>query len=180
MNKPFIILFTLGSVMLMAFSIYKTVQAEAAIENFRNAFPVQPSSFARPISATIASDCFGNYHQSSNTAGSKGVLRNEGEAIVQFYIDQEQLIEPLRLKAIALGKEFLGLSAIPAYNDSLRTHTLIWVAVVDADTSANVVPELMLPQSGEVWQDYIYDHINSCPSYCPENSNWLWNKNWAE
>ncbi len=131
----------------MAFSIYKTVQAEAIIESFKGTFPVQPPSYASPISDTLASDFFENYHQSSNPQGSKGVLRNDGEAIVQFYIDQEQLIEPLRSKAIALGKEFLGLSAIPAYNDSLRTHTLIWVAVVDADTSTNVLPELMLPQA---------------------------------
>lgn len=178
MNKPFIILFTIGAMLVMGFSIYKSVQAEGVYNLMPLAAP--PAVYAESISDSLAYEMFMDYHQSSNPENSKGVLRTGDEAIVQFYIDRAQLISPLESKAASLGLDFIGLSAIPAYNDVDRSHTLIWVAVVDADTSAAVVPKLMLPSANETWTDYIYDHIVECPDFCAENSDWLWNKEWTE
>ncbi|NEN23646.1 hypothetical protein G3O08_09040 [Cryomorpha ignava] len=180
MNRPFIITFISGAVLILIFALYKTVMADD--NSLRSDFltPPPPSVFAQPISDTVAYKLFSDYHQSNNEKDSKGVLRTGDKAIVQFYVDQEQLIEPLKAKALALGKEFLGLSAIPAYNLADSSHTLIWVAVVDADSTAGVKRELMLPKSGERWSDYIYDYTLACPEMCVENSNWLWNTNWVE
>ncbi len=138
-----------------------------------------PPSGSRPISDSLAYTFFQNYHQSNTPSGSQAPLRNKGQAISQFYADEATLIDPLKAKAKALNKEFLGLSAIPAYNDIDSTYTLIWVAVVDADPGIGVEPELMLPDNGDIWTDYIYDYSNVCPFDCSLNSSQLWNKNWT-
>lgn len=138
-----------------------------------------PPPGSRPISDSLAYAFFQNYHHSNTPPGSQAPLRNKGQAITQFYADQATLIDPLKAKAKALNKEFLGLSAIPAYNDIDSTYTLIWVAVVDADPGVGVNPELMLPDSGDNWTDYIYDFGTQCPANCPVNSSQLWNKNWT-
>lgn len=139
----------------------------------------QPPSGSRPISDSLAYVFFQNYHHSNTPAGSQAPLRNKGQAITQFYADQATLIDPLKAKAEALNKEFIGLSAIPAYNDIDSTFTLIWVAVVDADPGKGVTPELMLPDLGDKWTDYIYDYSQICPNSCPLNSTQLWNRNWT-
>lgn len=133
---------------------------------------------ARSISDSLAYAFFQNYHRSDTSAGSQGLLRNRGRAIVQFYVDEASLIEPLKQKARALGKEFIGLSAIPAYDDQNHTNTLIWVAVIDADAGSGVEPALMLPKQNEYWHDYIYDYTVSCPTSCSIQSEQLWNANW--
>lgn len=179
MNKTFIFTFTAGAIFILIFALYKTVMADD--HTLPSDFMMTPPAiFAQPISDTVAYNFFKDYHQSDSASNSKGVLRTDGKAIIQFYVDQEQLIEPLKAKAKALGKEFLGLSAIPAYNAADSSHTLIWVAVVDADTTAGVSRELMLPKRGERWSEYIYDYTVECPDMCVENSNWLWNENWTE
>ena len=180
MNKPFIIIFICGSILLSFFALYKTVTADDVSSRPDFMIQVEPTIFAQPISNTLASNLFKDYHQSTNAQDSKGVLRTEGKAIVQFYLDQEQLIEPLKAKAKALGKEFLGISAIPAFNAADSSHTIIWVAVVDADSTEGIKRELMLPKSDERWSDYIYDYTRACPDMCVENSSWLWNTNWEE
>lgn len=180
MNKPFLISFTCGAILILFFALYKTVMADDSSVSSNFLTPEPTTVFAKPISDTVAYILFKDYHQSTNARDSKGVLKTNGKAIVQFYLDQEQLIEPLKAKAKALGKEFLGLSAIPGYNAADSSHTIIWVAVVDADSTDGVKRELMLPKSGERWSDYIYDYTVECPDMCVENSNWLWNTNWAE
>src|SRR5690606_21846917 len=180
MNKPFILTFIVGAIFILIFALFKTVLADdtSLRTDFMTADP--PEVLAHPISDTLAYNLFKDYHQSNNPQDSKGVLRTGGKAIVQFYIDHEQLIEPQKAKAATLGKDFLGLSAIPAFNPAVSSHTLIWVAVVDGDSTEGVKRELMLPKIGEKWTDYIYDHIGECPDMCPENSLMLWNENWAE
>lgn len=180
MNKPFLLSFTVCAIVILIFALYKNaISADNSVSlNFRSADP--PHVFAYPISDTLAYKMFHDYHQSNGPQGSKGVLKTDGRAIFQFYIDQEQLIEPMKAKATSLGKEFLGLSAIPGFNAADSSHTIIWVAVVDGDPSNGVRHELMLPKAGEKWTDYIYDHVIECPDMCPENSVRLWNEFWAE
>ena len=180
MNKPFIIIFICGYVLISIFALYKTVTADDVSSRSDFMIPVEPTVFAQPISDTLASNLFRDYHQSNNALDSKGVLRTDGKAIIQFYLDQEQLIEPLKAKAKALGKEFLGISGIPAFNAADSSHTIIWVAVVDADSTDGIKRELMLPKVNERWSDYIYDYTQVCPEMCVENSSWLWNPNWSE
>ncbi len=179
MNRSFIILFTFCAVLVMGFAIYKSVQAEGHTV-FQSMLAAPTEKYANPISDSLAYKMFIDYNKSTGPERSQGVLRSGGDAIIQFYVDKEQLIAPLEAKAASLGLEFMGLSAIPGYNEADSSHTLIWVAVVDADPGEGVLPKLMLPDRGETWTDYIYDHISKCPSMCPENSNWLWNQDWAE
>ena len=141
--------------------------------------PPSDSLASHPISDSLAYAFFQNYHRSTSAAGSQAPLRNKGQAITQFYADQATLIEPLKAKARSLNKEFIGLSAIPAYNDIDSTFTLIWVAVVDADPGKGVTPELMLPDRGDNWTDYIYDFGPTCPNSCGLNSSQLWNRDWV-
>jgi len=179
MNKSFIILFTFCAVLVMGFAIYKSVQAEGHAV-LTPMVPAPPEKYADPISDSLAYKMFMDYNKSADPERSQGVLRTGGDAIIQFYVDKAQLIAPLEAKAASLGLEFMGLSAIPGYNEADSSHTLIWVAVVDADPGVGVVPKLMLPKKDEVWTDYIYDHVTACPNMCAENSEWLWNTDWAE
>src|SRR5690606_39133742 len=133
-----------------------------------------------PISDTLASTFFMDYHNSQTSAGSEGLLKNKNEAITQFYLDDDKIIKPLREKAVALGKEFIGISAVLGDNKDDDSHTIMWVAVVNAGTGQEIVPELMLPDSTERWNSYIYDYTGVCPTICPKNSDRLWNTNWQE
>jgi len=180
MNKSFLIFFTLGAIGLMVFAIYKSVYGEVAINSIEQSSLQIQSPTSVPISDTLAYRFFMDYHKSDSSEGSEGLLKNDNAAITQFYLDDAKIIEPLRQKAASLGKEFIGLSAVLGYNKVLDSHTIIWVAVVDADSGHDVVPELMLPKSNEKWDSYIYDYTGSCPKDCPQNSEMLWNQNWRE
>lgn len=166
----FIVGFSFSSFMPDALALQQNTQTSG-----QNTPPLPDS---RPISDSLAYAFFENYHRSSSPNRSEAPLRNRGEAITQFYVGNDDLIEPLKSKARELGKEFIGLSAIPAYNDMDSTNTLIFVAVVDADQGGGVKPQLMLPDVGDSWTDYIYDFVVECPETCPNGSNRLWNKNW--
>lgn len=180
MNKPFLIFFIVGAIAMMVFAIYKSVYGEVPVNSFDQNFLQMRSETSIPISDTLASQFFMDYHKSENPARSEGLLKNKGEAISQFYLDDAKIIEPLRAKATALGKEYIGLSAILGYNKEEDTHTIIWVAVVDGGDGHEVVPELMLPADDEKWDSYIYDYTTVCPTVCPVNTQMLWNKNWQE
>src|SRR5690554_6704376 len=111
MNKPFLYTFIAGTVLIMFFALYKTVMADESSIASTFLVPDQVTVFAQPISNNVAYQYFKAYHQSDSAEDSKGVLETNGKPIIQFYVDQEQLIEPLKAKANALGKEFLGMSA---------------------------------------------------------------------
>ena len=182
MNKPFLIFFTIGATALMVFAIYKSVYGEVSINSLEHSILQIRAEHSMPISDTLASTFFMDYHNSNTPAGSEGLLKNKDAAITQFYLDDEKIIKPLREKALALGKEFIGLSAVIGYNKEDDTHTIMWVAVVDSanGNGPEVVPELMLPKSTERWDSYIYDYTTICPTVCSVNSERLWNQNWQE
>jgi len=180
MNKPFLILFTICSIGLMVFAIYKSVYADDSSNSLNNNVFQDHIQSAIPISDTLASTFFMDYHKSETSGGSEGLLKNQNVPITQFYLDDDKVIRPLREKAAALGKEFIGISAVLGYNNDDDTHTIMWVAVVNSDSGQVVIPELMLPQSHEKWDSYIYDFTTTCPTVCPTNSDRLWNRNWAE
>lgn len=163
---------------LVALHVIERPLPEAAEQRSTSLKQNHPYPGAKPISDSLAYQFFHDYHRSANAHNSQGPLRNGGRAIVQFYIGEADLIQPLKQKAAELRKDFIGLSAIPAYDARSRSNTLIWLAVVDADTSSGVSPELMLPRPGEAWENYIYDYTTVCPDYCPTNASQLWNVDW--
>lgn len=180
MNKPFLVFFTIAAIGLMVFAIYKTVYGDVSHNSFEKSFLQINAENSIPISDTLASKFFMDYHNSETSDKSEGLLKNKNVAITQFYLDDDKIMKPLRQKAISLGKEFIGLSAVIGYNKEDDSHTIMWVAVVDAGTGSEVVPELMLPKSEEKWDSYIYDYTAVCPTVCPVNSEMLWNENWQE
>lgn len=180
MSKPFLVFFIIGAIGIMVFAIYKSVYGEIPSNSFALNLLQMPAENSIPISDTLAYTFFMDYHKSETAQGSEGLLKNKDAAISQFYLDDAKIIKPLREKALALGKEFIGLSAVLGYNEEDDTHTIMWVAVVDGGNGTEVVPELMLPQSTERWDSYIYDYTTTCPTDCPVNSEQLWNRNWQE
>lgn len=180
MSKSFLIFFTIGAIGIMVFAIYKSVYGEAPVNSFEQKFLQMRGENSIPISDTLAATFFMDYHNSETPEKSEGLLKNKNAAITQFYLDDAKIVQPLREKAVSLGKEFIGLSAVIGYNKEEDTHTIIWVAVVNGGTEENVIPELMLPTSTERWDSYIYDYTGVCPTICPDNSERLWNRNWQE
>lgn len=176
MKKSFLIFFITGSIFVLIFGIFKTVQGDALPKSAVSIpFYLQTT---KSISDTTAYQLFMEYHKSNTPDRSQGVLLNKEQPISYFYLDNETMIEPLKNKAQSLGKEFLGLSAIPAFDQKNNTHTMIWVAVVNEGSGRDITPVLMLPDKNEKWESYIYDHTMTCPEMCAENALQLWNENW--
>lgn len=186
MKKSFLIFFIPGTIFVFIFGIYKTVQGDTLQESilnqtitsfFENSLRFENSS--RIISDSLAYEFFRGYHDSDNYDESRGILKNQDQPIIYFYLDEEEVIEPLRKKAKSLGKRFVGVTAIPAFNSIQNSHTLIWVAVVKEGRGRNATPKLMLPEKDEKWESFIYDFTLTCPQNCFPNSDQLWEVEWG-
>lgn len=172
MKKYFLVFFISGSVIVSTFGIYKKLYGSSV------SYVGHLMSRSKTISDTTAYEMFIDYHKSNIPERSEGVLLTNEQPIVYFYLDNESMILPLKNKAQSLGKEFVGIAAIPAFNKKENTHTIIWVGVVNVVKGGAVVQELMLPGVNEKWESFIYDQTMTCPEVCLENTEQLWNENW--
>lgn len=140
---------------------------------------------ATPINRQEAWNMFVAYHQSSDLAGSKGCLEittktandvDTVQKLVSVFLPKASVLDPLMTAAQQQNEKFIGVAAFPA-KKAPRSHTIIWVAVVEDEN--NEYGRLLLPDD-DVSKDLIFDYTDVCPDMCEQDIERVWNRNWAE
>lgn len=136
----------------------------------------------RGISIGHADTLFQKYHLSRVQNNSRGIVMVKVDSVdkrlIHFFLDKNLVIDPLTAKVnSAIDSTLVGFAGLMAYDDDRKSHTMMWVAVVEArGENYYFLPENYSP--GE--KSYVYDYVAVCPEICPKNEDRIWEKNWVK
>lgn len=132
---------------------------------------------ARDITPQKAYEFFDAYHGISDPSTKKAcfVVTIDGveQDMTSLFLPYEGFLNEIPGRVSNQGQDFIGLAGIPAYNTDERSHTMIWVPVVE-NTAGDTL--YYIPETGH--EGLLIDYVQPCPHHCRVNECVLWNEDW--